>query len=81
MTKQEKIREGIYELLKEYGLYNWDMRNRVSSAIMEHLDSVGVVIKKRDVAGHTSDCSVYNEPAYPNEPCDCGGLITSEPLI
>ena len=48
MTKQEKIREGIYELLKEYGLYNWDMRNRVSSAIMEHLDSAGVALKVED---------------------------------
>jgi hypothetical protein len=23
--------------------------------------------------GHWSDCSVHNEPAYPNGPCDCGG--------
>ncbi len=22
---------------------------------------------------HWSDCAVYNEPAYPNGPCDCGG--------
>ncbi len=22
--------------------------------------------------GHTSDCAVHNEPAYPNEPCTCG---------
>jgi hypothetical protein len=22
--------------------------------------------------GHTSDCSVHNEPAYPSEPCCCG---------
>ena len=21
---------------------------------------------------HSSDCAVYNEPAYPNGPCDCG---------
>ena len=21
--------------------------------------------------GHASDCSVHNEPAYPNGPCDC----------
>lgn len=21
---------------------------------------------------HWSDCAVYNEPAYPAEPCDCG---------
>lgn len=21
---------------------------------------------------HASDCSVHNEPAYPNGPCDCG---------
>lgn len=23
---------------------------------------------------HWSDCAVHNEPAYPNGPCDCGGL-------
>ena len=23
---------------------------------------------------HYSDCAVYNEPAYPNEPCDCGAV-------
>jgi hypothetical protein len=23
---------------------------------------------------HWSDCSVYNEPAYPNGECDCGGF-------
>lgn len=24
--------------------------------------------------GHWSDCAVYNEPAYPKGPCNCGGL-------
>lgn len=24
---------------------------------------------------HKSDCAVHNEPAYPNGPCDCGGII------
>jgi len=24
--------------------------------------------------GHWSDCAVYNEPAYPAGPCNCGGL-------
>jgi len=24
--------------------------------------------------GHWSSCAVHNEPAYPNKPCDCGGL-------
>lgn len=24
--------------------------------------------------GHWSDCTIYNEPAYPAGPCDCGGL-------
>ncbi len=23
---------------------------------------------------HLSSCAVHNEPAYPNGPCDCGGL-------
>lgn len=23
---------------------------------------------------HASDCAIHNEPAYPNGPCDCGGL-------
>ena len=23
---------------------------------------------------HLSDCAVFNEPAYPAGPCDCGGL-------
>ena len=23
---------------------------------------------------HWSDCAVYNEPAYPNGECDCGGF-------
>lgn len=22
---------------------------------------------------HWSDCAVYNAPAYPNGPCNCGG--------
>lgn len=22
--------------------------------------------------GHSSDCAVHNEPAFPNGPCDCG---------
>ena len=25
--------------------------------------------------GHRSSCAVHNEPAMPNRPCDCGGLI------
>jgi hypothetical protein len=28
--------------------------------------------------GHWSDCAVYNEPAYPNGPCDCGVDETPE---
>lgn len=24
-----------------------------------------------DRCGHDSDCSLHNEPAYPNGPCDC----------
>lgn len=29
---------------------------------------------------HWSDCAVHNEPAYPNGPCDCGGLdLTGNP--
>lgn len=24
---------------------------------------------------HWSDCSVYNEPAFPAGPCDCGAVI------
>ena len=27
---------------------------------------------------HWSDCSVNNEPAYPNAPCDCGGYTEAE---
>lgn len=23
---------------------------------------------------HTSDCSIFNMPAYPNGPCDCGAI-------
>ena len=25
---------------------------------------------------HWCDCSLYNEPAFPNKPCDCGAAIT-----
>lgn len=25
----------------------------------------------RDEDGHTSDCAIYNEPAFPAGPCDC----------
>ena len=28
--------------------------------------------------GHWSDCSVHNEPAYPNGKCDCGGYTEAE---
>ncbi len=28
--------------------------------------------------GHWSDCAVYNEPALPAGPCDCGGFDESE---
>lgn len=33
-----------------------------------------------DGLGHRSDCSVHNEPAYPNELCDCdpSGSTTTE---
>lgn len=26
---------------------------------------------------HASDCSMHNEPASPNGPCDCGAAITA----
>lgn len=28
--------------------------------------------------GHLSDCAVYNAPAYPNGPCDCGHQLRVE---
>jgi len=28
--------------------------------------------------GHWSDCSTYNEPAYPNGECDCGGYLAEQ---
>jgi len=27
----------------------------------------------RGTSQHMSDCATHNEPAYPNEPCDCEG--------
>jgi hypothetical protein len=31
-------------------------------------------------SGHWSDCAVYNGPAFPAGPCDCGGLdLTDDP--
>lgn len=24
---------------------------------------------------HWSDCATYNEPAFPNGPCNCGGFL------
>ena len=27
---------------------------------------------------HWSDCAIYNEPAYPTGPCNCGGLDLAE---
>ena len=41
--RPKDIREGMFELLKEYGLYNWDMRNRVSAALVRYLKSEGLV--------------------------------------
>ena len=35
-------------------------------------DKNGNYILDSGTAVHYSDCSVYNEPAYPNGPCDCG---------
>ena len=29
------------------------------------------VVEESTEAPHDSDCSVYNEPAYPKGPCDC----------
>ncbi len=28
---------------------------------------------------HWSSCAVYNAPAYPPGPCDCGGFKPTEP--
>ena len=28
-----------------------------------------------DKCGHKSDCSLHNEPAFPNEPCDCKAIM------
>jgi len=29
---------------------------------------------------HKSDCSIYNEPAYPIKECDCGALQRAEAI-
>lgn len=49
------------------GLFNIDTNN---SVLMGNL--YAAYDKGLKTGGHWSDCAMYNEPAYPNGPCDCG---------
>lgn len=79
MRRQEEIREGVQKCIDTYAELG---ARTLSGMIVDYLHSKGVVIKAE--RGHDSDCAVHNEPAYPNEPCDCielpVGCVAVEPL-
>jgi len=72
MTKQELV----FLILQDVRLGNLSEAEALSG-----LQELGMVIKVKNVAGHTSDCAVHSEPAYPKGECDCGSLFTVEPLV
>ena len=45
MTKQEKIREGIKDMLSGWGIGNWDIDHSAIDDLLNYLHSQGAVLK------------------------------------
>ncbi len=85
MTKDEALHMALealedYEYGKETTAYLAKVE-RVTAAIREVLaQPEQCQCPACKVTPHASDCSVHNEPAWPNGPCDCGAQSERKPL-
>jgi hypothetical protein len=64
-----KAAEMALEALEELRFANAPFLDEAMEALRQALAQ-----PEQEQPKHWSDCSVYNEPAYPNGECDCGGF-------
>ena len=69
MTDLRKAAEQALDALEELRFANAPFLDEAMEALRQALSQ-----PKQEQPKHWSDCSVYNEPAYPNGECDCGGF-------